>query len=382
MKKKLRRIITLAIALVMLTGLAACGTTNQPPPSSGNPSATNAPTATNAPSASGTSDPAASGWTVEEMQGFYKGKTINMSVNEAPGANGDLMARMLLPYIQNYTSGNVVATNRREAAGVEAINWVYGRPEPDGLEIGQAMLANFLLSYIMELPGCEYNPAEIDFLFGVSIVPFVLVVNEDGPYGSIQDLQAASNLKFGSTGASSGSTMCVVSTIHLLGLDAKTVTGFNMGDLYLAILSGEVAAATIPIESAAVWEGCKMLFILSSERHPDAPDVPALPELMQIPADKKDLFDLWNDMLMQLHAYYTSPGTDPDKLEFLRGVADVLASPDGEQFRKDAAVLQGISVSPEDIIPGAELQKIVNDITAQAPKINGLLADLLVKYRA
>ena len=320
-------------------------------------------------------------WTVEGMQNFYSGRSVYLSTNERPGSESENVCRLTLPFFNDYMKGAIILQNKRGNGGVEGLNWVYERPDPDGIELGEAVLLNVLLNKITELPGANYDPNAFDYLFGISSEKFVFMVSEEGPYNSIEDLKAASGLKLGGTSAQGPIALSAMSSCSLLDLDAKVITGYsNTGELILGLLSGELAALCVPIHLASSADGVKVLFTLSSERDPIFPDAPALPELMQISADKQQLFDLWDKLLLQSHVFYASPGTDPDKLEFLRGMAGVLAG--SSKFLDDVGTLLSLPVVAGDIIPGEQMQKIVADTMENAPRIKSILQSVLDNYKA
>ena len=330
-------------------------------------------------SASGSAS--ASSWTVEGMQSFYRGKTIYLSTNERPGSESESVCRLTVPLFGDYTKATIVLQNKRSSGGVEGLNWVYERPDPYGLEIGECVLLNLLLNKITELPGANYDSDAFNYLFGISSEKFVFMVKEGSKYQSIKDLQAASKLKFGGTSAQGPIALSTMSSAAILGLDAKVITGFgSTGELILSILSGELDGVCVPIHLASSADGVKVLFTLSSERDPIFPDVPALTELMDVPADKQDLFELWNSLLLQSHIFFTSPKVNTDNLEFLRGMAGAVAG--NEILLSDISRLLSLPIVPGDVISGEKMQAIVADTMKNASRIKSILEDVIKKYRA
>jgi len=368
-----KSIISLLLAVVMLIAVCAACTNSQPAPAPASSPA--APVSSETPAS-----PAAPETPAEaDLSEFYKGKTINFTLNEKAGGDNELVARLTQPLIANYTGATVVIQNQRGAGGVEGINWVYDRPSADGTEIGSCILLNLILNQVTELPGVTYDADGFEYLCGISREKFAFCVSEDSSLTSIEDLQAAKGLKLGGTSAQGPIALSTMSCAALLDLDAKVITGFSTGEMTLAVISGELDGVCIPVHMVTSAEGLKPLFTLSSDRLSAFPDVPALTELTQIAAEDQELFDLWDTTLLQSHVFYASPGTDADKLAFLRGLVDVLKN--DQQYISDLSSLLQLEITAEDFVTGEDMQKIVGDTVSHAAEINTILSGVIAEYR-
>src|SRR5712691_981708 len=77
-------------------------------------------------------------------QDFYKGKTINLIVGNAPGGGYDHYARLLARHMPRYIPGepNVIVKNMPGAGGMVFSNYLYSQAPRDGLTIGMMSRAN------------------------------------------------------------------------------------------------------------------------------------------------------------------------------------------------------------------------------------------------
>jgi len=61
------------------------------------------------------------------VEGFYKGKQINLIVGYGPGGGYDVVARLLVRYLSRYVAGNpnIVVQNMPGAGSLRATNYLY-----------------------------------------------------------------------------------------------------------------------------------------------------------------------------------------------------------------------------------------------------------------
>ena len=81
---------------------------------------------------------------------FYKGKNIDFTLNDRPGGDAEMLARLMGPYMKEYMGATPIYTNMRKAGGSEGYVHVY-RAKPDGLTMGVATLLPMILNPIRML---------------------------------------------------------------------------------------------------------------------------------------------------------------------------------------------------------------------------------------
>jgi len=286
-------------------------------------------------------------------------------------------------YLSEDTGANVVVTNRRGASGLEGINYVYAA-EPDGLTLGVSSTAVFVPNKVLDEPAAEYEIENFSYIASIGRRIVYFLVSPDGPYQSVADLQAGTDLKIGASSPSGTISLGGLTVIKLLGLDAKVVTGFKKGtERALAVKRGEIMgyAESLAAEQPSVDAGLiKPLFVLATERDPLNPDVPAITELVSLSDQDLALVRLWETVFASSSLLYAPPGLPEDRLEFLRGVADEWAQDEG--FRGELNALYNYQVPDREYITGEEVTRAMLDTAATVDDFQAIFNELIEKYRA
>src|SRR3954463_12617845 len=84
---------------------------------------------------------------------FYEGKTLTLVVAFAPGGMADADGRTVAQYLARHIPGSprIIVQNQPGAGGINAINFAYQAPRPEGLMIYQMASAHAL----QQLAGSE-----------------------------------------------------------------------------------------------------------------------------------------------------------------------------------------------------------------------------------
>jgi len=315
---------------------------------------------------------------------FYKGKNIDFTLNEAPGGDADLLGRLLGPHVKEHTGATPIFTNRRSAGGVEG--YVYlSKASPDGLTMGIGTTLPMLLNKITDAPGAIYDPDKFGYICSFLRVRNVFIVAANGPYKTVADLKKAKKLVLGATSPQGNLALATMSSIKLLDLDAKVITGTKgPGPLLQDILSGEIAGTCLPMQLAmrGIRDGnYRALFTLANERFSAIPDVPSLKEAYTIGEneEKKELLAMWDRNLVMSQAIITPPGLAKEKLDFLREIFPKLKG--SAQFRKDIDKLFAFHVDDADFLEGPQAEKLVKDAMTKAGRMKSLFLQFIKEYR-
>jgi tripartite-type tricarboxylate transporter receptor subunit TctC len=140
-------------------------------------------------------------------------------------------------------------------------------------------------------------------------------------------------------------------------------------DAQLAVERGEVEGHSTSWTAVKVahqdWRPDKKINILvqfAVNKHPDLPDVPTVVELAKNDDDRAVLSAVVNAAEIGT-AFFTTPGTPPDRVEALRRAFD--ATMKDPEFLAEAERLQ-LSVGP---LTGEELQKLVAEVSTLTPEL-------------
>jgi tripartite-type tricarboxylate transporter receptor subunit TctC len=149
---------------------------------------------------------------------------------------------------------------------------------------------------------------------------------------------------------------------RMVGSKFKVVPGYTT-DMVLAMQRGETDGV-----GGTSWEPLKvtyasllnqnlirMLYMMGIERHPDLPDVPALPEFGRSEEDRQ-VFRLLGSISDIGRSIAAGPGLPPERARILRdAISDMVKDP---TFIADAAAL-GLGIN---FLAGPDLQKMVDQL--------------------
>lgn len=246
----------------------------------------------------------------------YPGKTaITNIVNFSAGGGSDLAARALCDKAAEIMGGTITTTNVTGGSGTVGAAEL-AKQEPDGYTIGFVPTASMALTPLF-MDDVTYTPDDFDFICGFGQYGYGIVVSNDSPYKSMDDVIAAmkkETLKFGMTGypqpfamyelaAQNGGSVEAVSYPSTTDMITDVMGGF----LDICVADEASFAAYVKSGDVTLLAGC------CDERWISAPDVPTLLEMG---------YDV------QLEAYLamvTPKGVDPEKLEVLRAAFEEAA---------------------------------------------------------
>jgi tripartite-type tricarboxylate transporter receptor subunit TctC len=216
----------------------------------------------------------------------YPTRPVTIVVPFPPGASNDTLARYEADVLGKALHGSFVVENRTGAAGEIGISFA-ARANPDGYTLLHAPSAITLLPYIMK--SVSYDLAR-DFqpVTLVGLTKFCLVASPALGVNSVADLIKLAKSKPGElTFASAG-----IGTPHQIFAEQfKNMTGTDMRHIpYKGAVPGltDVAGGNVSVEFADLTPALpliqagklKLLAVLSPQRDPDMPDVPALAETL------------------------------------------------------------------------------------------------------
>jgi tripartite-type tricarboxylate transporter receptor subunit TctC len=218
------------------------------------------------------------------MAQAYPVKPIRLVVGLAPGGATDIMARTLAPALSEELGQPVVVDNRPGAAGSIGAATV-AKAAPDGYTLFLAS-SSFTSNAVLQQNG-SFDPLQ-DFepITNIALAPFLLVVRNSLPVGSVQELIAYARSNPGKLNyASSG----IGSTAHLTGELLKRTAGIEMthivyrgaGPALADVLGGQVDLMFASIVSSlhhAKSGKLKALAVTSAKRSAVVPEFPTVAE--------------------------------------------------------------------------------------------------------
>lgn len=285
---------------------------------------------------------------VAEAKDSFEGKTITFIVDRSPGGGYDQYARMVAPYLADELGATVVVENQEGAGGLVAMNSLAAK-KATGLDIATFNAPGLVPATLADYEGVRFEPSQLTWLGRMAGEPDIVVVPEDSPIQSFEELIEATDASFGSSGPGAADYVNPSVLIDVFDLDAKVITGYDgSSEIELGLLRGDVTAMTGTLDSriSALENGStRALAAISNERLEELPDVPTVFEFE---------LDEEQEAILQAHIsikdigrpIVAPPGLDAAHTQALReAVETVLQDPElleeSEQLGRPIGFLSG-----------------------------------------
>jgi len=213
-----------------------------------------------------------------------QGKPIHIIVTFTPGGAPDILARLIADRLAPAWNVQVIVDNKPGAGGNPGADFVAKAP-PDGTTIVVGTVGTHAINGAL-YPKMPYDMVK-DFapVTLLATTPNLLVVHNDVPAKTVQELIALGKREGKMTFASAGSG----TSIHVSGELFKTMTGIDMTHVPYKgrasaipdVLGGRVTMMfdNMPSSLPLVKEGkLRALGVTSLKRSPAAPDIPTIAE--------------------------------------------------------------------------------------------------------
>ena len=304
----------------------------------------------------------------DEVEDFYRGKTIQFIIRSAAGGGGyDSYARLLGRHIGRHIPGNprVLPINMPGGGGIVAANYVAKVAPKDGTIltiVGQGLVADQALGVNKSL---QADLRTFNWVGNMSDSNQILAAWHTSPVKTFAEAREH-EITIGTTQAGSISQQLTAFYNNVLGARLKIVFGYPDGhDVDLAMERGEIDgrgtntwASYISVTPHYVTEKLIIPILqVGLRKDPALPDTPLLRDLARTPADQP-LLDFLSEAVAVGRPIATTPGVPSARVAALRRAFDeTLKDP---EFIREAAV-EGAEISP---MTGAELARLVDDLIA------------------
>ena len=213
-------------------------------------------------------------------------KPVTMIVPFPPGGSTDMIARAVLPKVQEITKGTFIVENKAGAGG--AIGAVAAKgAKPDGYTIFVSSLGPFVIGPHL-LKNSGYDPLkDFDYITVAVQAPNILAVRADSQFKSLADVLAymkanPEKMTYASAGNGTSDHLTAELFWQETGLKATHVPYKGGAPALTDLLGGQVDATFMNINTGIphVRSGKpRALAITSTKRSPLLPDVPTMEEL-------------------------------------------------------------------------------------------------------
>ena len=309
----------------------------------------------------------------DEVEDFYRGRTLTVMVGVGAGGEYDLQMRMVSRHIAKHIPGKpaTVAQNMVGATGLLMANHLANVAPKDGSVIG--LVQNGLPSYqAMGIEGVNFDATKFNWIGSLSPTAETMAIFKHAGVRTIEDARKK-ELIAGSNGRS-GITYTFPRLMNeLLGTRFKIITGYQgVNEINIAMDRGEADGRN---NSWTSWKASKPDWIANKDIHiivyagPRPRDLEGVPAFEDLVANDEDrqLVRLVISGSRLGHPFATTPGVPPERVKALREAFAAMV--------RDADYLKEVTAARLEPNPirGEDLQKTVDELMAmpQAVKARG-----------
>jgi tripartite-type tricarboxylate transporter receptor subunit TctC len=306
----------------------------------------------------------------QSVEGFYKGKTLNIYSGHSAGGAYSAYARMLERHIAKYIPGNPTTVFKvmEGASGRTLATWLYGAAPKDGLHFG-IFHERMGLEPVISPNIAKFDGRQFTWIGSMDRQTFVCFTWGAKGIKSVEDLRKQEVI-VGGTGTDGPSSVFPRMMNAMLGTKFKIITGYAGADELLAVERGEAdGRCGFGWDSIKVtrpeWIRDKKIDVLvqfSLKRMPELPDVPTMTELVTNPEDKRVLELVFATGEMG-RPFAGPPGIPADRAAALRDAFNkVLKDP---ELLADAEK-QNLEIDP---ITAETIQALLDELYKTPPEI-------------
>jgi tripartite-type tricarboxylate transporter receptor subunit TctC len=278
----------------------------------------------------------------------YPNQAINVVIPLAPGDAADIACRAMAEELSKLLKVPVIVVNKPGAGGTLGTDSVV-KAKKDGYTIVLTNNAALIYNRIITPESVAYDPFKDLTPLGLATrFPLLLLVRPDAPYKSFNEMvefakKNPGKVRVGTVGAGSVGhfTLEIINTLTGAGLTMVPFKGASPG--VTALLGGHVEGGVLALGTLlSHLKSGAMKGILASNRIPEFPEIPTLPQL----GYRQNLFGVWL-------AFFAPSGVPPEVTRAL--------IPAVEKAVKDPGVaskLAGLGMIQEYVAPEKLLAEI------------------------
>src|SRR5262252_8857367 len=180
---------------------------------------------------------------------FYRGKTLNLIIPNAPGGSFDLYARLAANHLGRFIPGNpvIVPQNMPGAAGMQAANYLASVAPKDGTVLA-VLVPNITLAQILGVSSIGYDTRRFNWIGRIIATTATLFTWHTSGTKTLADLKARDTL-VASTGPLSQAEINSTMLNGVVGTKFKLIRGYKgSGEAALAVERGEADGTLMPWE--------------------------------------------------------------------------------------------------------------------------------------
>ena len=316
---------------------------------------------------------AASGACAQDVESFYRGKTVTIVVGSSAGGGYDLYGRLIARFMSPHIPGRptMVVQNMPGAGSNVSAAYIYNAAPKDGTVIG-AIFMGAVVDPLFGEKRQTHDTTKFNYIGNANIDAYLCLIRTDAKMNSLADAFDR-ELVLGASAEGASTRDFPTLLKNLLGLKFKVVAGYpGTREINLAIEKGEVqagcgqtwssVAATYP---AWFRDGLVKPFVQEANTgYPDL-DKMGVPLTKQFAKtdEQRSILDLVYNQVAFSRPYVVAPGVPPERVEALRkAFMETMNDPDliAEAKRINVDVMA---------TSGADLQKLIEKMYATPANI-------------
>jgi tripartite-type tricarboxylate transporter receptor subunit TctC len=279
--------------------------------------------------------------------GDYPSKAIELTAPSSAGGSTDLISRALAKSAEKAFGQSVVVVNKEGANGAVGGKEVLSSP-PDGYKmvlLPQSLLA---ISPLVEQSSDAIDLDGMSYVAGLTVEDYVLSVPAASPIKSLDDLIKKGKVKFGTTGAGTGSQLAQALLFASKKVKASDVPFDGGAELVTALLGKQVDVGANQIAEAApqIKAGkLRPIAVFSAKRLESLPDV-------------KTAKEQGYDIVVNQRRWIAAPKDVPEDVltKMRESIATAKEDPEFTKFLEDNFVSRW-DVEPDDVRAEVEAAK-------------------------
>ncbi|MEH2539768.1 MULTISPECIES: tripartite tricarboxylate transporter substrate binding protein [unclassified Bradyrhizobium] len=280
--------------------------------------------------------------------GWPDDKPIEVVIGFAPGGGTDVMARKLLPFVEQRLGGKAkfVVLNKPGAGGEIAFATI-ARAAPDAYAMGVVNVPGY--NFIPMTRKTQYSMDEIRLVARVVDDPSVIVVPSESKLASVAGVLAALRSKpgsvtFGHNGAGTNGHLAIRMLANAASVEPNEISYRGTAAQRTDLLGGHLQVGIVSLSEIPELHGSnkgqlRAIAILSKQRSPSLPDVPTAEEAgipVTMTAERGFAVPkaVPDDVARKLEAAIADGLRDPEYIKSSPGDAPVLAFMPGAEWQK------------------------------------------------
>jgi tripartite-type tricarboxylate transporter receptor subunit TctC len=210
----------------------------------------------------------------------YPTRAVNLTVPFAAGGSSDLISRAVAKAAEGPLGRSIVITNKPGANGAVGGKEVLASPA-DGYNLALAVKSLFAITPLVVKDPTAIQPDKMTIVSTLVREDYVLVVNAESAYKTLDELVKAPSIKYGTAGVGTGGQLSMALLFKAANTNATDVPFDGGAPAIAALLGRQVDAVSGSLaETMEQIKAGKLrpLAVFSTQRSGFLPDVPTAKE--------------------------------------------------------------------------------------------------------